>query len=287
MNARTRKTSSAARKSAARPSATIRYIGFTLVELLTVLVIISLLMGILMPTFNAIVRNTYVGKTSDRIRTLDSACQATRTNATEGNYGRYPGQSNLDADGRFKQLTRNNFPRFDSDTLKRYDTGSQYLSATLFPDPNGFAAAPTGMQHTHLEYYVKMTRDILDCPNMNWNTFNSNNVLVTSKPDSILDLFPKPKPILYFVSKPTKRGLDQFPLFQNVASDDKTPPCYPTLDQDANYRSFITNSGLTNAGETNSANIQPYRAGEYLIIGAGISRTWFVPDEQINNFNRN
>ncbi len=280
MTGPTQRTTSATHRTKAQrhvpKASTPRYIGFTLVELLTVIVIISLLMGILMPTFTAIIRNTYVAKTADRVRTLDTACQAWRTNSTEGNYGRYPAQGNVNSiTGELNTAIHPTTASYsgymvmypNETGLTSYKQGSQLLALNIFF--YSYADA----NHYHPEYYVKMTRDMLDCPNPTWST--NNGTLITKDPDTILDLFPKPKPILYYVSNPTKKGVNQFSFNQNPDYMNAAAPS----ENDANFRGAITNQGIS------TGMAMPYRAGEYLIIGSGISRTYFI-DEDITNFNK-
>ena len=222
-----------------------------MLELMTVMAIIIILVSIIMPTVGVFLDTSKLSKSRARVNGLDIAIRQYQRELQND----WPGQ---------RCITDTGFPT--NGLYTDCDQGSQWLALNLFywGEPNA--------SHIHPEYYVKMTRDMLDCPCPTWST--NNGVLITNKPDTILDLFPKPKPILYYVSWPAKKGLDQFQFSQNSAYMTGAP-----TEVDANFKGVITNTGIS-TGMT-----MPYRAGEYLIIGSGISRTYFT-GEDITNFNK-
>lgn len=64
--------------------------GFTLVELLTVVAIIGLLVGMVVPTIRAIIEATNKAKLTARVQTLSAGCGTYKMSATGNKY--YPGQ---------------------------------------------------------------------------------------------------------------------------------------------------------------------------------------------------
>lgn len=154
--------------------------GFTLVELLTVIIIIGLLVGILVPTISAVLKITDSAACKTRINALATGCSAYKTQM-----GAYPGQRNLNADGSLPSFTGSNF-----------ETGSQWLAATMFV---------YGSTNAPISGYVTLAPDMLDIGGV-----------ITQRNNAILDAFAKPMALLYYVSRPGKTGLDQYTAAQNA-----------------------------------------------------------------------
>jgi len=114
------------RSEAANPGRAPTGRAFTLVELLTVIVIMLLLFGILMPTISAVMRARQAMATQVRISALDAGARAYRQDT-----GYYPGQQYAD------QL---------AGTAGTY-TGSQWLARALLTDMS--FNFPTGAYTTY------------------------------------------------------------------------------------------------------------------------------------------
>ena len=175
--------------------------GFTLVELLTVIVIISLLLTIMVPTVSGIIKLGYRAKTDSRIHALSTGVSLY---FEDTNRRYYPGQSNPAAT-----------------PLGGYLTGSQMLAHYMFSnktDGSGFA----------MDGYCGYVPDLM----FNYNGSASN--------DYLSDAFPSPLPICYYFSRFGLAGqVGQFLETDNKPITDTAK--LPNYDTTPNvFNNFIT-----------------------------------------------
>jgi len=178
--------------------------GFTLIELMTVIVIIGLLISILVPSIRTVLGTAEGAKSLGRIQDLDSGCRQFRLNN-----GFWPGQN---------RLTANLMPL----------PGSQYLAVCLFTftgDPNTFTST-TGFTNPG-SGMVNYSTDMLADPNLTGG--------IQIPKGTILDAFNKPLPVLYYVSIPGTTGTAQYKIAQNevYTGNNKSQPDLETFILDA------------------------------------------------------
>lgn len=239
-----------------------RQTGFTLVELLTVIVIISLLLTIIVPTISAIARGAYARKTAARIATLETGISAFYEDA-----GRrfYPGQQDL------KKLVGGD----ETGATQGPDiwTGSQWLARSLFTKKTGVFPADFGAKSD--PSYATFATDML----VKDDPANYSDPAADTANMAISDHFPDALAICYYVSRPRRQGLNQYMTgADNIAYTDAAPN--PANNTTTNFEGFITNPNFSTAG-----NPIPFHDGEYLLIAPGIDRKYFTTDD-ITNWNR-
>lgn len=160
--------------------------GFTLIELLTVIAIISLLVGILMPSFGAALRSAAAARTMARLTQLSNGATQFKSDT-----GYYPGQ-------------RNAAELMESDPNGPY-TGSQVLAMAMFDfvfnpadpgDPNN--AEPKS-------HYINYTSEML--------------ATIAGRPFTFSDGSNDAMAILYF---PARLGYDPNEVYQIYKYDDNS-----------------------------------------------------------------
>ena len=234
-----------------------RTAGFTLAELLIVIVIIGLLTTILMPTIGAILRQSYAADTAARIKSLDQGAFAFGRN----NAQRYPGQMDFDAHS-----------TTDTNNITTYEfTGSQVLAAHLFglyddgdPDPYHSLRDGDGDPKEPASDWSPYKPGMLQ-------TVTGENG--TKYPFTIVDSFPTYKPICYYMAA-TGIGQYQFHYAQNEAYTGA-----PTDNQDRDFYGMLVDpnapQSLLGGGQDKPA----VRDGQFVIISAGIDRNYFTQDD--------
>jgi prepilin-type N-terminal cleavage/methylation domain-containing protein len=171
--------------------------GFTLIELLTVVAIIGLLVGMVVPTIQSVLESLYVSRTLARINSLSGGAEQYKIAGTGNKY--FPAQQyaksilvdgatmgvSSSADGKAKPTS---YPQ----------AGSAFLARCLFskPDPNSTAAAPVADLFPVGNWAV-LEPDMLDPTDATDPTKGRD----TPKPYSILDCSSHPLAILYYVSR--------------------------------------------------------------------------------------
>jgi prepilin-type N-terminal cleavage/methylation domain-containing protein len=175
--------------------------GFTLIELMTVIVIIGLLISILVPSIRTVLGTTEGAKSLARIQDLASGCHQYRIiNSC------WPGQNTSTISTGVMPLP-----------------GSQYLALCLFtftpPPVTNFTNPGSGL--------VNYSTDMLADP-------NTTGGLQIPR-GTILDAFNKPLAVLYYVSIPGSTGSNQYTIRQNAVytPTSKTDADLATFVQDA------------------------------------------------------
>lgn len=246
-----------------------RHAGFTLVELLVVIVILGLLATILTPTINAILQHTYQADTKQRIHGLTEGAEFFKQEV-----GWFPGQED--------------YALHSQNGTDYIYTGSQVLAARLFdlyhddpgspghnpyhlldPDDTGGTAhrAPQGR---YAKYESGMLATVVDRDGV-------------SRPFTIMDCFPRPHPIAYYMSA-SGIGTQQFHLQQNMAYT--VPSSQDLGDQLDDFHALITDTRFpSNYLDPVDTSYKPsVRDGMFLLISPGIDGTWFNEDD-VRNWN--
>ncbi len=222
--------------------------GFTLIELLTVVAIIGLLVGMVIPTLRAVLENKNRMVMLARIYSLDNGAVTYKMSATGNRY--YPGQ---DADG-LGALTGSSSSRYPN----CQSAGSALLARALFTDPNG--AFPVGTM------YGKLEDGLLD----------SSSDPVTGVPYSILDVDSETMAILYY---PSRIGMQGNKAQYVIADNTKytSPSGLPSQVADSETILTVVQSSVQ----------EPVRAdGEFIISAAGISSRLYFDTDRIDNLNK-
>jgi len=225
--------------------------GFTLIELLTVVAIIGLLVGMVVPTIRAVLENKHRMEMLVRVQSLDNAATTYKMSATGNRY--YPGQ---DAEG-LGALTGNS-SRYPGCT----NAGSALLARCLFTDANN--AFPVSAYGTLQEGKLDTTDDP-----------------ISGVARSILDTDSDPMAVLYYPSRSYDKGLSK----QYVIADNSE---YVTTSNSAlaEGSSAITiQTHVQYQGETGQSTGLIHRDGEFVITAAGTDRLYFSTSS-VNNFSK-
>jgi prepilin-type N-terminal cleavage/methylation domain-containing protein len=220
--------------------------GFTLIELLTVVAIIGLLVGMVVPTIRAVLENKTRMQMQVRIAALNAGCSVYKMEGTGNKY--YPGQ---DPDS-FGALTSG------TNTSGKYpncqNAGSALLARCLFTDANGLF--PTSS-------YGRLERDMLGTVGVS-----------TSVPNSIIDNASEIMAILYYPSRLGSKGVStQYEINDNSKYVNST-----NSSGVINIRTYVKPS-------TASTNTPVRQDGLFVITAAGTDRLYFSATA-VDNFNK-
>ena len=236
--------------------------GFTLAELLIVIVIIGLLMSILTPTITAIMQQVYTANSRARFKEL-----ANGATAFKEEYGKYPGQDDY---------TKHSEP--SRGTWAYSYTGSQVLAAHMFGlydegHVNPYHVFDNGdlgdLQPTskYAPYEPDMLKTILDDDDKKYYL-------------TISDGFPKARALCYYMSA-QGIGVDQFHYEQNdvyTGGDRGSDTGKKTF---RNFQTMIVeprlDPSLYGSGAKPAVN-----DGAYLLIGPGKDGDFFTTDDVKN-----
>ena len=231
--------------------------GFTLIELLTVVAIIGLLVGMVVPTIKAVLENKQKMQLAVRIRSLDDGCNIYKMSATGNRY--YPGQ---DAEG-FGALTGSassaNYPNCQN-------AGSALLARCLFTmiDPNDSTRKLFPVSN-----YGQLERDMLD----------TAQDPVTGVARSILDYASETMAILYYPSRLADKGNK----VQYVIVDNSK---YVTAANSAKNSSSVQITIQMHVNPTTTGTTTIVRQdGLFVITAAGTDRLYFSTSS-VDNFNK-
>ena len=250
--------------------------AFTLVELLTVIVIISLLLMILVPTVSGIIKMAYNSRCTQRIKMLE-----------HGTYAYY------------EDTGRRYFPGQQYPSLLRGDggvwTGSQYLSRCLFFKKNGVFPGAIGADPT----YCSFSADLILWDQGSYGDGDTPTKSSCYTNLALSDGFPDCKAICYYVSRPrtasSDTGTPRASLAQFRQADNfffaGINPYYPwgTVGdpmQNTAQCSFLAAIGwddlITNTSFSTYTLRIPYRDREFLLMAAGVDRGFYSIDDCTN-----
>lgn len=225
--------------------------GFTLVELLTVIVIISLLLTILVPTIAGIMKSGYAAKTKSRINTLETGAMAYYEST---NRMFLPGQQSLN----------------DLSTW----TGSQLLAKSLFMKKDG--VWPTDYKADGS--FIAFTRDMVINDSSTYDP--SFNPATDPNNMALSDAFPDPMAICYYVSRPRSTGLAQYVEGDNTAYTGTFQKGPQQSTDSVSFKTFITNPNFTNPNVPGSE--IPFKDRLFILIAPGMDRKYFTQDDVTN-----
>ena len=227
-----------------------RATGFTLVELMVVIVILALLIGILLPSFSAVRAAARDARVRARISELSSGAMAYKNDN-----GYYPGQ------------------RYSGE-LTTY-TGSQVLGVSLF-----------GYGYNQIELvatvpveprYAPVRADDLPWTDEEMAKYPAAN----GERRTTIDRFGggNDRPILYYPSRLGVIGLSQYQQGDNDEYTGGLSWASPegSATGQAGFQNYVKDRRF--AG---NASTTPYRDGEFLLIGAGVDRTFGTADDNHN-----
>jgi prepilin-type N-terminal cleavage/methylation domain-containing protein len=247
--------------------------GFSLIELMIVLVIISGLLALLVPTISGVVQSANTASTSSLLTSLAHAAGAYAKNNNDYFPGqRYAHRVNGDGDDSadFADLP------LDNPANPWRLTGTQWLSLSVFTspdgDPNNFPEA------AYMDYRDGMFMDPSD---------------VDGLEGTIADTFPDPLPVCYYPCRRMYAGKtavnDGGLVYRQYRySDNKIY----TEDHDGGSFSQVDFSKLIAppVADEDDPNLivdpdatPPYRDGQFLLIAPGRDRQYFTADD-ITNF---
>ena len=232
--------------SAVRPA---RAAGFTLIELLTVVAIIGLLVGMVVPTIRSVIQAQADVVTKARITNLDNAAKMYKMAETGNRY--FPGQQYLPEQIEGKYQGR----------------ASVFLARCLFTDwksnrdPKPFP----------ISGYAQYDAEMLDDP----------EGTETGEPYTILDRPANPMAILYFVSKAKsdaslKGEPEQFDQSHNTRYYDAGE----NVDANSSVVKFADYGGDDDGGGQDTV---VRNDGSFLLIAPGRDRLYFNGDDKHNS----
>jgi prepilin-type N-terminal cleavage/methylation domain-containing protein len=233
--------------------------GFTLIELLTVVAIIGLLVGMVVPTIKAVLEQKQQMLLKVRINSLSTGCDIYKMSATGNRY--YPGQ---DAEGLAALIsgtnTSGNYPNC-------LNAGSALLARCLFTmiDPNDSTKKLFPVSN-----YGSLEKDMLDAA----------QDPVTGVPRSIIDYASETMAILYYPSRLAEKGkVTQYPI---TPADDNSK--YVTAANSAKNTGGVRITIQSHVlGTTTGTTTIVRQDGLFVITAAGTDRLYFSTSA-VSNF---
>ncbi len=225
--------------------------GFTLIELLTVVAIIGLMVGMVVPTIRAVLENNQRMRMLVRIQSLDTGARTYKMSHTGNRY--FPGQ---DTTG-LGALGGNS-----SKYPKCQNAGSALLARCLFTDPNG---------RFPVSAYGTLEEDLLD----------TSEDPITDVPYSILDADSETMAVLYYPSRIGEQG-SKTQYYDSDNSKYTNPSS--GIDQVAENPSGSGNMNIQIYVQQSTS--EPiHMDGEFVITAAGSDRLYFSTFA-VNNFSK-
>jgi prepilin-type N-terminal cleavage/methylation domain-containing protein len=210
--------------------------GFTLIELLTVVAIIGLLVGMVVPTIKAVLDQKQQMQLAVRIRSLSAGCDIYKMSATGNRY--YPGQDAT----QLAWLSGTTYA----------GAGSALLARCLFWIPDNNSPNDLTKGQFPVSNYGQLEKDILGTV-----TVGSNTVA-----NSIIDYANETMAILYYPSRLGQKGV----VAQYVVADNSK---YVTLANSAPSTTILTQV------LKQPSPVVVYQDGLFVISAAGTNRLYF------------
>lgn len=235
-----------------RPAGRSKSRAFTLVELLTVIVIIALLMSILVPSITAILSLAHATKTAARISALSNGANAYKSDTQY-----YPG---IRHENRLTGSVNPESPTY---------TGSQVLAATMFAYLSYTDIGSANPSREEDKDYVTYNR--------NWLIDHSN------RRDTLGDAFPDQMPICYYPSRLTGPGKEAPPsgysgsqqVFSTFRYKDNDAYTGTTGQQLDKFTESIVDERFKDSDMAR-------RGQDFLLIGPGPDKIYFTSDDVRN-----
>ncbi len=228
--------------------------GFTLVELLTVVAIIGLLLGMIVPTIRAVLDSNQRMKMLVRVQSLSTGARTYKMSATGNRY--YPGQDSAGRSALENGTSSENFPGGCR------NAGSALLARCLFTDPNG---------RFPVSAYGTLEEDLLD----------TGEDPITDVPYSILDTDGETMAVLYYPSRIGKKGNTT-----QYETSDNSKYTNPSGGIDQVAEASEGGAKMDIQAYVQESTTSPIKMdGEFVITSAGTDRLYFSTTS-VNNFNK-
>lgn len=221
--------------------------GFTLVELLMVVLIISILVGILMPVVVGVMKLAVITKSQQRVAILGVG-----TVAYQKDNGRYPGQDDWGK-------TQLGSPQLH--------TGSELLAMALFSDPDG----SNFPKSNYAQYQPNDT--LFTCTDVTPNRVNV-----------ISDCWPKGQtmPICYYPARLGETGVGMYHESDNNVFTDPKHDSADTFTKSVTHPSLAAVPADPATGRL-KIDASPAKMGQFILIAPGADRKYFSTDD-LNNY---
>lgn len=279
-------------------TSTSRRAGFTLLELLTVVLIIGLLLSILMPSINAIIGSVYAMRTLARIKGLDDGA-----NEYKMDFSYFPGQRWVNpGEGDIcwpESYTGSQVMGVCMYGYKKYTTATAYTYSYTYNQidmpiigPDGYLAAGRPMMRPE---YAPLTTVVFEnkTPDVRGDDEKIPRArtvgAAAGRENTLLDEFPVPMAILYFPFRIGKTEPQEAYVYEDnsvyvenedllasyaarLGKEGEGGGAYTMADYKAEMRSSFTNTFAKDGPRLRNE-------GEFLIIGPGRDRLYFTVDD--------
>ncbi len=237
--------------------------GFTLIELLTVVAIIGLLVGMVVPTIKAVLDNSQRMKLLIRIGSLEKGCNIYKMEATGNRY--YPGQDAEGIGALTGSAASTNYPTCQN-------AGSALLARALFSrvDPNNASNIQFPVSN-----YGQLDRDMLDAANQP----------ITGVARSVIDYASETMAILYYPSRLASKGVkEQYVIADNSKYVTAANSAKDGSSVQITIQSYVMTTTATGTGTGSGTQIVRQDC-MFVLSAAGTDRLYFSTSA-VDNFSK-